>query len=229
MLIPIGPVKNIPVALLDVASSQASIIDAHVIHFNGRAYQVKLPPGTRVLSPDDLLLVDFGEGSSGRRRVRVESYQDGVVTLELVGRARQRERREYPRIEGPIQLEYRLEPKNDPAGVEAWLERPHLDDAGHKWFRTEQEMEFSVTGLRFTTDQPIPPATIMAVKFRLLRQGRQQYCAGAEVVRLEPLGDGQYGVAVLLFGQTEKTYSALMEYTRICQDYVLGLDFMPEE
>lgn len=229
MLIPIGAVKNIPVTVVDVSSHNPSLVEGHIVYFDGKAYQVKLPPKSPTFSVDEILLVDFGRGSIGRRRVKVLDVERDVVTLELVGRERIRDRRFYPRIEGQIRLEFMLVPGNEQERLDAWLSRPHLSDASAQWFSSEQEMEFSVTGFKLRAEQPVPPGTLLCMRFRLVNLYSKQYHAGGEVVRLEQLEDGVYAIAISLLGADDATIDALMNYTRACQDYVLGLDFMPEE
>lgn len=229
MLIPIGAVKNIPITVVDVSSSQPSLVEGHIIYFDGKAYQVRLPAKSPSFAIDEILLVDFGRGSMGRRRVKVVDLDKDTVTLELVGRERIRDRRFYPRIEGRIQLEYMLVPGNEQERLDAWLSRPHLSDASAQWYRSDQEMEFSVTGFKFRTDQPVPPGTLLCMRFKLLSLYTRQYHSGGEVVRLEPLEGDKYMVAINLVGPDDATIDALMNYTRACQDYVLGLDFLPEE
>lgn len=228
MLLPIGPVKNLPVTVMNVLLDPPVMAEAVLIHFDGRAYEVRLKSGSAPFKVDDALLVDFNRGDTGRRRVRVQEVEGPSLRLELEGRPRNRDRREFPRIEGKILLQYALVPGDDPAKLEKWLEHPHLTDASVEWFSADPDLEFSVTGFRFRCEHPLPPGTLLNLRFRLIQLSRQRYYVGGEVVRLEPTEQPElYSVAVSLVGAQDATTEALVHYTRHCQDDALGL--LPEQ
>ena len=128
-------------------------------------------------------------------------------------------------MEGRIHLEYFLVPQNDGPWLERWLAHPHVIPADVEWEEAEMMVEFSVTGFRFVTEQPIPPGTLLGLRFKLVRQAPKRHLCGAEVVRLDAdERPGHYKVAVSMVAQNQAALDALMDYTRSHQDEVLGLD-----
>jgi hypothetical protein len=227
MLIPIGPVKHVPVTLLRVSHEPPLVTGGEIIFFDGKAYQIALHSPDDSFSEGEQVLVDFGEGSSGRRRTRIRSVSPAVIQVELLGRPRRRERREFPRIEGNVPLEFRLLDASERHKMESWLRHPHLGEAGETWQKPDPFMDFSVTGLRFRTRAYIDAGKLMCLRFKLL--GSQTWTAGGEVVRTDEEEDGWYSHAVAFTGVTDDVSEALMEYTRHCQDLLLGLDSLHEE
>ena len=228
MLIPIGPVKNVPVTLLRVSHDPPQVLDGLVTHFDGRSYEVTLRPSGDPFQEGEQMLIDFGEGGTGRRRTRVTALGDGSITLELLGRPRRRERREFPRIEGRIDLEYLILDASERSRLESWLRHPHLTDAGDTWVKSDPFMDFSVTGLRFRAPAPVTPGSLMCLRFRIPDLGKQVWNVGGEVVRNET-DEGIPALAVAFLGLSTDVSDALMEYTRLCQDRLLGLDSFHEE
>lgn len=228
MLIPIGPVRNLPITLYHVATDPPRRFEGQIVHFDGRGYSVRLLEPFPEALHDQQLLVDLSSGSSGRRRARIVPEDDDVYYVELLGRPRRHERREFPRMEGRIHLEFFLVPQNDLSWLERWVAHPHVLPADIEWLDAEMSVEFSVTGFRFTTDQPVPPGTLLGIRFKLIRQAPKRHLCGAEVVRLdEDEQPGRYRVAVALLSQDPTAVDALMHYTRSHQDEVLGLDNDP--
>lgn len=224
MLLPIGPVKNLPVTVMNVLLDPPVMVEAVLTHFDGRAYEIQLKSPSPPFKLEEALVVDFNRGDTGRRRVRVQEIDGSALRLELEGRPRSRDRREFPRIEGKVLLQYALVPGDEPAKLERWLEHPHLNDASTEWFSADPELEFSVTGFRFRCEHPLPPGTLLSIRFRLIQLSRQRYYVGGEVVRLESTSQPElYSVAVSLVGASNATTEALVNYTRHCQDDALGL------
>ena len=229
MLIPIGPVRNIPVTLLRVSHDPPVVVEGHIIHFDGKAYQIALKDESLTYEEGEQLLLDFGAGVAGRRRTRVRSVSPSLIQVELLGRPRRRERREFPRIEGKIVLQFRVLEAAERPKLEAWLSHPHLSEATPDWCSAEPMMEFSATGLKFYIEEPLESGQLLQLRFQLSDLGAQWFACGGEVIRVEPEEDGDYSIAAAFIGLTHDALNALMEYTRHCQDILLGLDSFQDE
>ncbi len=228
MLIPIGTVNRIPVTIMRVSQDPPVVVDGSVVRFDGKRYDIEVTDWTIAFKEGEQLLLDFGEGETGRRRTRVEAVSEEGITVSLIGRPRPRDRRFFPRIEGYFSLEYQVFPPDRRDAVTRWLEHPHLAEAGEVWSQPDPFVEFSATGIKFRADEDLEVGSWLRLRFKLPLLGDEVYYCGGKVVRRDDQ-DGETWFAVALVDVDDHVSDMLMEYTRRCQDLVLGLDALQEE
>lgn len=229
MLIPVGPVNNKSITLLRVTNDLPEVLSGALTHFDGTLYELALGDTDPPLVVGEQVLIDLGVGGTGRRRSLVVEVNDGSITVEPIGRPGRRERREFPRIEGLIALKFQILESDQLEKLESWLRPPHLMEAGGTWLQPDPFMEFSATGLNFSTTEYIAPDSLFRMKMKLTFLGDKEIMCGGQVVRCDLTDEGTFACAVALIGLSSDIREALMDYTRHCQDIVLGLDTIHNE
>ncbi len=228
MLIPIGTVNRVPVTIMRVSQDPPVVTDGNVVHFDGKRYEIEVVDSGTSFVEGEQILLDFGEGETGRRRTRVEMVSGDKITVNLIGRPRPRDRRFFPRIEGYFSLEYQAFPPNRRDAVTTWLEHPHLSEVGETWSQPDPFVEFSATGIKFRAVEELEIGSWLRLRFKLPLLGEETYYCGGKVVRKDEQ-DGESWFAVALVDVDAHVSDVLMEYTKRCQDLVLGLDSLQEE
>ncbi len=131
-----------------------------------------LPAGARVI-------LSLPDGQSDRIVARVDSAQGNELVCSQE-QLRQRERREFPRLHGGLPVRYRRVPASEFTATAArWL-RGSTDEAvvgpAAAWQHPERFMNYSVTGLRFRTEDDIRLHEILLVELGVPDQDERWRC-----------------------------------------------------
>lgn len=209
MLIPVG--RDIDLAVELVCATSATPIHAagRLVRYEGDRCAVRLHAVGVPLSPGDRVVVTvLGDGGE-RIQGEVTGVEHGRVEL-AVRRARRRDQRDYPRVDGGLEVRYRqLEGGDHSRTVRAWL--AGLGDAAGTWVEPPRHMNVSGSGLRFWAE------TAPADGQRLLLELRIPPTDGAhrlsaEVVRSTPSPTGGHDVAIRFDDVPAAAQDALTQY-----------------
>jgi len=146
MLVPVSETFSAAVELVCTNQTPPAILQAQATWFDGASYKVTLrdaasaPPqvGERVI-------LDFGENESPRVLAIVTERDGGDMNL-TIKRSQPRDKREFPRMHGGIQLRYTV--VQDVGAADAWVSRGESAPT-IEWFTPDPFMDFSASGLKF--------------------------------------------------------------------------------
>lgn len=177
-----------------------------------------LPSGARII-------LSYPDGQSDRIVAKV----DRVSGNELVcsqQQLRQRERREFPRLHGGVPVRYRRVSAADFTGTAArWLrgsEDPVVLGPDEAWVEPERFMNYSVTGLRFRTDDEVKLHEIMLLELGVPDSPDRWRCT-ARCVHAGTNPDGPGQIIALEFVQIPgAAREALTNMTLEAQALLLG-------
>jgi len=177
-----------------------------------------LPVGARVI-------LSQPDGLSDRIVARVDS----VLGNELVcsqEQVRQRERREFPRLHGGLPVRYRRVPMAEFTATAArWLrgsEHPNVVGQPEDWRQPERFMNYSVTGLRFRTDDAVRLHEIVLLELGV-PDGPDRWRCTARCVHAGPSEvDGAQVIALEFVQIPSAARAALTDMTLDAQAVLLG-------
>jgi len=177
-----------------------------------------LPKGARViLSPPD--------GRSDRIVARVESAlgNELICSQEQV---RQRERREFPRLHGGLPVRYRRVPKTEfTATVARWLggsEHPEVVGPEEVWRHPGRFMNYSVTGLRFRTEDAVSLHEIVLLELGVPEGPDRWRCTARCVHAGGQEADGTQVIALEFVQIPSAARAALTDMSLDAQAMLLG-------
>lgn len=163
-----------------------------------------------------------------RVTAKVTGAREGVVDLQPSS-YQHFSRRDYPRIDAPVALVYRLDDGGvNPAGLS-----DKAVSALHGWSRPlDSEVNLSVTGLAFPSPVLIPAGAILALRIRFPDADMPEMEVRGEVVRAERIMDPAgredeglgYRLAVNFVNLDKETRGVLTDYTLRTQNQALGIE-----
>jgi len=177
-----------------------------------------LPAGARII-------LSYPDGQSDRIVAKV----DRVSGNELVcsqQQLRQRERREFPRLHGGVPVRYRrVAPADFTATAARWLrgsEDAAVIGPADAWVEPERFMNYSVTGLRFRTDDDVRLHEILLMELGVPDRADRWRCT-ARCVHAGANPDGEGQIIALEFVQIPgAAREALTDMTLEAQALLLG-------
>ena len=161
-----------------------------------------------------------------RVRAKVLNVHGGGLTLETTA-YQHLSRREYPRIDAPVTLKWRLKTGGDALS-------PGAAKALGQWSKPlDDYVNLSVNGIAFTTAYSVPSGARLDLEVGL-PGGEASYPVEAEVVRTSEdspaeEGDPTFQVAVRFVDLSDGLRDTFIEYTIQKQDEVLGISGRPGE
>ena len=177
-----------------------------------------LPTGARII-------LSSSSGSGDRVVARVDSVHGNEVVCSQ-HQLRQRERREFPRLHGGLPVRYRRVPQAAFTATAArWLRGstdPKVVGAPEEWIQPGRFMNYSVTGLRFRTDEAIELDEVLLIELGVPDSNERWRCTGRCVFSGDnPAGEGS--VAALEFVMIPaEARAALTDMTLEAQAVLLG-------
>lgn len=177
-----------------------------------------LPTGARII-------LTHPGGNGDRIVARVDSV-NGNELICSKQQLRQRERREFPRLHGGLPIRYRRIPQSAFTATAArWLRGstdPNIVGSADEWVQPERFMNYSVTGLRFRTDEAIELDEVLLVELGTPESNERWRCTGRCVFSgPNPAGEGS--VAALEFVMIpDEARAALTDMTLEAQAVLLG-------
>lgn len=177
-----------------------------------------LPVGARII-------LSYPDGQSDRIVATVERV-DGNELVCSQQQLRQRERREFPRLHGGVPLRYRrVDPNRFTATAARWLrgsQVPAVVGPPESWIEPERFMNYSVTGLRFRTDDDVRLHEIVLLELGVPDRKDRWRCT-ARCVHAGPNPDGEGQIIALEFVQIPgDARAALTDMTLDAQAVLLG-------
>jgi hypothetical protein len=178
----------------------------------------QLPAGARII-------LSYPDGRSDRIVAKVDS----VAGNELVcsqQQLRQRERREFPRLHGGLPIRYRRVAQAAFTGTAArWLRGstdPAIVGADDDWVQPGRFMNYSVTGLRFRTDDEISLNEVLLIELGVPDRAERWRCTGRCVFAgANPDGEGNV-IAIEFIVIPSEARGALTDMTLEAQAVLLG-------
>ena len=177
-----------------------------------------LPAGARII-------LSYLDGRSDR----IVATVDSVAGNELVcsqQQLRQRERREFPRLHGGLPIRYRRVAQAAFTGTAArWLRGstdPAIVGTDEEWVQPGRFMNYSVTGLRFRTDDDISLDEVLLIELGVPDRADRWRCTGRCVFAgPNPEGDGKV-IAIEFTIISSEARAALTDMTLEAQAVLLG-------
>lgn len=150
-----------------------------VIRSLGDRMDIQVNGPTHQLATGASLVVEFPPDSGATRAiVMIDGVNDGVISAH-VRRLAPPDKREYPRVEGPVHLRYHVAPSLEAA--ERWLGG---GPAEAEEYEPDPFMNFSVTGLMFEDLPRCAEGDMLLLTFSVPNETKEWRCAGS-VVRVQ--------------------------------------------
>ena len=148
--------------------------------------------------------------------LHIVEQTSGQLVLQTIS-AHPREKRSYPRLFSMINL--RLKPEDSPENLTAWMngENP-LSEMDDTWLEPEPFMNFSVNGVAFDWNTPIPTNTKMIVA---LNDGADIHRCIARVVRCSQQDTDTWEIALYFEQMSDDAIEYLVQLTMRLQDSML--------
>jgi hypothetical protein len=207
---------SIAVELIYTNRTPPAILPATVTWFDGMRYKVTLGEGVDAPAMGDRLILDFGQNESPRVLAAVTELDGAAVTLSI-RRSQPRDKREFPRMQGGIQLRYTTLSPPDAAAEAAWADRGEAPE-GAQWRVPDPFMDFSASGLKFDD------APVCADGDRLLMELEVPTAEGrwrgvARVVRVSPIPEDEREEGA----DAESTHYIAVEFTQLPAEAIEAL------
>ena len=163
MFLPVGDSIDVPVELICPTADPPVMVEARLRAFSGEQCDIELT------APEPGLEV-------GARVVLTVAREDGLrllgavtavngTTIELdVGRPTRQDKRDYPRVDGGVDMRYRvLGEGEDDRTAHAWLHGLSEVDDDDAWHEPDPYMNVSGSGLRFQDDKHCETGDLLLV------------------------------------------------------------------
>ncbi len=228
MLLPIGEPVDVPVELICTTQVPPLIVRATATLFDGSRYTVILQDEGRALEVGSRVILEFRGSESPRVLALVASIDQRTLVLD-VQQSRPRDKREFPRMYGGVELRYSVVSPEDTAAIDAWSQG--ISQVGDDWFHPDPFMDFSASGLKFDDEETCKSGDILLMDLRI-PTSNESFRGVARVVRLftieeddDPtLGDdrtGTHAIAVEFVTLPTSAVEALMQFTLRLQGAIL--------
>jgi hypothetical protein len=177
------------------------------------------------LSVGARVILSQPDGRSDRIVARVDSAIGNTLICSQE-QLRQRERREFPRLHGGLPVRYRrLSMAEFTATATRWLrgsEDPSVVGGADVWRQPERFMNYSVTGLRFRTDDDVRFHEVVLLELGVADSTDRWRCT-ARCVHAGPVDpDGAQVIALEFIQIPAEARAALTDMTLDAQAVLLG-------
>ena len=170
----------LPCTLVQAATDPPFLGRGSVVRSLGDHMDIEVHGPTHQLVSGASLVVEFPPDSGATRAiVLIDAVKDGVVSAR-VRRLAPPDKREYPRVEGPIHLRYHVSPSLESA--ERWLGGGTAEATE---YTPDPFMNFSVTGLMFEDLPRCSEGDMLLLAFSVPNESEEWRCVGS-VVRVQP-------------------------------------------
>jgi hypothetical protein len=188
-------------------------------------YTIDVDRDASSLVPGSRIILSYPDGQSDRIVAKVASVRGNELVCSQQ-QLRQRERREFPRLHGGIPVRYRRVAAAEFTGTAArWLRGsndPAVMGPDADWVEPGRFMNYSVTGLRFRTDDDIRLHEIVLLELGVPERGERWRCT-ARCVHAGANPDGEGQIVALEFVQIPAdARAALTDMTLEAQAVLLG-------
>ena len=188
-------------------------------------FTIDVDRDTTGLSVGARVILSQPDGRSDRIVARIDS----VLGNELVcsqEQLRQRERREFPRLHGGLPVRYRrLSMAEFTATATRWLRGstdPAVVGAEDAWCQPERFMNYSVTGLRFRTDDDVRFHEVVLLELGVPDGPERWRCTARCVHAGDVDADGVQVIALEFVQIPDEARAALTDMTLDAQALLLG-------
>ena len=191
---------------------------------DGDDWIIHLSQDASHLAPASHAILTFDDPTRPRIMGRVRAVKGNQVILEerIV---RERERRVFPRLIAGLQIEARaLLATELLAESRAWMSGSDAPRDRGDWFRPDDLMSFSVTGLRFEAPESVGAQQQLLLEVGVRNQGRWRCTARVVRTFAPPVGGdpSERQVAVEFIDVTDGLEAALADLTLSIQDRMLS-------
>ncbi len=228
MLLPIGEPVDVPVELICTTRVPPLILRATTTLFDGTRYRVRLDDEGDALELGARVILEFGRSDSPRVLALVAEV-DGSNLLLDVQQSRPRDKREFPRMYGGVELRYAVVAPQDTVAIDGW--RNGTVQVGDDWHHPDPFMDFSASGLKFDDEETCKADDILLMDMSI-PPSDESFRGVARVVRLftieeddDPtLGEdrtGTHAIAVEFVHLPTAAVEALMQFTLRLQGAIL--------
>ena len=198
------------VSLVLTGRMPPAVVLGDFVRFLGTTCVVRLGDDAPDLAPDETLVLEFADPKHALIQGQVDAVEGCEIRL-TIERFKPRDQREFPRVEGGLEVEYRLAPAEE-ALLDAWMDEGAAPPDGSPWRRPNPFMDLSASGLGFEDEDPPADGDRLLVSFSLPGQGIPWRAVGRVVRVIE--GEGQAPrVAVELTRLGDEARAALLEKT----------------
>lgn len=200
-----------PVELTCPTSDPPVHMSATMIEYDGEACIIRTPEP--VLLPLGARAVLTSDREGIRILGKVMDTDGFEVRLDVI-RVVRKDKRDYPRMNGGIDMRYRVVGPNESTRAEqAWLRGFEDVSSDHVWHRPHPFMNFSGSGIRFRDDVPCAADDTLLLEMTV-PTGDEKYRATARVVRVFPHISGEgYAIAVQFRRLPKDAIDALRQFT----------------
>ena len=191
---------------------------------DGDDWIIHLSQDASHLAPASHAILTFDDPTRPRILGRVRAVKGNQVILEerIV---RERERRAFPRLIAGLQIEARaLLATEVLAESRAWMSGSDAPRDRGDWFRPDDLMNFSVTGLRFEAPESVGAQQQLLLEVGVRNQGRWRCTARVVRTFAPPVGGdpSERQVAVEFIDVPDGLEAALADLTLSIQDTMLS-------
>lgn len=189
----------------------------------GDDWVVHLATDASHLAAGSHAILSFEDQAQPRIIGRIQSVKGNRIVLEerIV---RERERRAFPRLVGGLRIEARaLDDREVTAESAAWMRGDAGPQTRGDWFRPDELMNFSVTGLRMEAPEGVTGGQVLLLSVGIKEAGPWR-CTARVVRTFAPPIDGDPSdrqVAIEFIEIPEEAEGALADLTLQIQDQML--------
>ncbi len=211
-MLPIDDTIDLAIELVCIQEEVPLTFDAKMVRFKGRYCEVQLSTASPWLQPGAGAVITFQEGGPYQLTGVIDRIVEDRLRLHVT-RITTQDKRYYPRMNGDLNLRYRVMPRGRPPTH--WLSGLEKVDAEQSWFRPRSQMNFSSSGLRFNDAHECRTGDLLALELEI-PGAPSAYRATGRVVRTDPS-------AAESPEQTEDLGSVAVEFVEISEGAVQAL------
>lgn len=195
-----------------------------VVAREGDHLDITVSRPSAALRPGASVVLEFGSNAETRRAIAQITAVDGARVGVDVRRMAPPDKRDYPRVEGPVELRYHV--GGGPEAESRWLAGGEAAAPTH---RPDPFMNFSVTGLMFEDEPRCAEGDTLLVAFAVPGEPGE-HRASTRVVRVQPIPVDErdesvpatHRIAIHFEHLPEAGADALARHTARIQEALLG-------
>jgi hypothetical protein len=174
----------VPVEVVCTSGEVPFVAEGRISRFAEGTYVIELDRDATRLEPGHAAILNFLDGTTPRVIARITEVRGNEMTCTQQ-KVREREKRAFPRLHGGLPVRYRVA-GHGPA-AEALLAAWMRGDAGPgdegDWYRPDEFMNFSVTGLRFEAPAVAEEGDALLLELGV-RGRKERWRCSASIVRI---------------------------------------------